>query len=104
MPTVDQLVGRVLEIAQVSGPEVPMRVLMASDAHLAAFPTAQVVSERARLLALLETQLGVPGTEAMERVIVAIKTGASAPRGGCLGGPKGLSAKDYATRLHRNAR
>ena len=100
----DELVGRILKIAQVYGSDVHIQALMATDAYLASFPASQAESERARLLALLETRLAAPRTEAMERVILAIKSGMSAPRRGHLGGPRGLSAKDYVGRLHRNAR
>jgi hypothetical protein len=79
MPDVDEFVGRILEIAPVSGSNVSIQALMAADAYLAAFPATHAESERARLLALLAIRSAAPRTEAVEQAILAIKAGGQRP-------------------------
>jgi hypothetical protein len=50
---------------------------MAADAYLVAFEASRIETERVRLIAVLEDK--GPGTEAMARVIRAIKRGSSTP-------------------------
>jgi hypothetical protein len=73
MPSLHQFAERIIDLAHTS---VGIAV-MTADAYLVAFEGSQIDKERARLIAVLEDK--GPGTEAMARVIHAIKRGGSTP-------------------------
>jgi hypothetical protein len=77
MPSLDQFAERIIDLAHTRDPDSAGIAVMTADAYLVAFEAAQIDTERARLIAVLEDK--GPGTEAMARVIHAIKHGSSTP-------------------------
>jgi hypothetical protein len=77
MPNLDQFAERIIDLTHTRGPGSAGIAVMTADAYLVAFEASQNDTERARLIAVLEDK--GPGTEAMARVICAIKRGSSAP-------------------------
>jgi hypothetical protein len=72
MPTnLDQSVKRITAIAHTRDPDSARIAVMAADAYLMAFGASQIEQERVRLIEVLEDK--GPGTEAMARVIHAIR-------------------------------
>jgi hypothetical protein len=80
MPTsLDQSTERIIDFTHTRGSEAARIAVMAADAYLVAFGASQIDTERARLIAVLEEK--GPGTEAMARVIHAIRHGTSTQGG-----------------------
>ena len=78
MPSLDQSArSGSSSITHTRGSDSARIAVMAADAYLVAFGASQIDTERARLIAVLEEK--GPGTEAMARVIRAIKHGSSTP-------------------------
>ena len=77
MPSLDQFAERIIDLAHTRDPDSAGIAVMTADAYLVAFEGSQIDKERARLIAVLEDK--GPGTEAMARVIYAIKRGSSTP-------------------------
>ena len=64
-------------VGPTRGPGSASIAVMTADAYLVAFEASQIDAERARLIAVREDK--GPWTEAMVRVIHAIKRGSSTP-------------------------
>ncbi len=77
MPSLDQFAERIIDLTHTRGPGSAGIAVMTADAYLVAFEASQIDTERARLIAVLEDK--GPGTEAMARVIRAVKHGSSTP-------------------------
>ena len=77
MPSLDQFAERIIDLTHTRGSGSARIAVMAADSYLMAFEASQIDKERARLIAVLEDK--GPGTEAMARVILAIKRGSSTP-------------------------
>ena len=85
MPSLDQSAERIIYITNTRGSGSARIAVMSADAYLSAFGAWQIDKERARLIAVLEEK--GPGTQAIARVIHAIKHSSSAPDRSCLDGP-----------------
>lgn len=77
MPSLDQFAERIIDLVHTRDPGSASIAVMTADAYLVAFETSQIDTERARLIAVLEDK--GPWTEAMVRVIHAIKRRSSTP-------------------------
>ena len=85
MPSLDQFAERIIDVVHTRDPGSASIAVMTADAYLVAFEASQIDTERARLIAVLEEK--GPGTQAIARVIHAIKHSSSAPDRSCLDGP-----------------
>jgi hypothetical protein len=77
MPSLDQFAERIIDLVHTRDPGSASIAVMTADAYLVAFEASQIDTERARLVAALEDK--GPWTEAMVRVIHAIKRRSSTP-------------------------
>jgi hypothetical protein len=77
MPSLDQFAERIIDLVHTRDPGSASIAVMTADAYLVAFEASQIDTERARLIAVLEDK--GPWTEAMVRVIHAIKRRSSTP-------------------------
>ena len=77
MPSLDQFADRIIDLVHTRDPGSASIAVMTADAYLVAFEASQIDTERARLIAVLEDK--GPWTEAMVRVIHAIKRRSSTP-------------------------
>jgi hypothetical protein len=77
MPSLDQFAERIIDLVHTRDPGSASIAVMTADAYLVAFEASQIDTERARLIAVLEDK--GPWTEAMARVIHAIKRRSSTP-------------------------